>query len=168
MYLDNCPVPCEDKSVYSLRRNLSLSYLLLPKPGRSAQCHQAVSRTRSHYISGILPKLKAHKLHSPLGCFARVTNTLQNNQWPINTADGVVAYPRLDGHHPWICNLRHGCSSPERQIDKRVSLWAYSELQRRVKLVGRLECWDMGLQLFTGACEEAQDCVRAAGAGGQT
>jgi len=54
----------------------------------------------------------------------------------------------------------------DRQINE--SLWAYLELQWRVKLVGGLECWDVGLQLFTGACEEAQDCVRAAGAGGQT
>lgn len=38
------------------------------------------------------------------------TDILKDNQWTVDTADGVVTYPRLDRHHAGIyCGGRHGC-----------------------------------------------------------
>jgi hypothetical protein len=36
------------------------------------------------------------------------TYTLENDQWPVHAADGVVAYPRRHLHHAGVHNVRHG------------------------------------------------------------
>jgi hypothetical protein len=35
------------------------------------------------------------------------TDVLENNQWTVDTADGVVPYPWLDRHHSGIHDVRH-------------------------------------------------------------
>ena len=44
------------------------------------------------------------------GWWQASTDILENNQWTVHTADGVVTYPRLDGHHAGIDGFGgHGC-----------------------------------------------------------
>lgn len=51
-----------------------------------------------------------HELKLPIKYKMMTTDILENNQWTVDTADGVVAYPRLDRHHAGIDRGgRHGC-----------------------------------------------------------
>lgn len=46
----------------------------------------------------------------PSSVASGATYTLENDQWPVHAADGVVPYPRRDLHHSGIHDIRHGGS----------------------------------------------------------
>lgn len=43
----------------------------------------------------------------------RATHIVQDDQWTVDTANGVVSYPRLDRHHAGVYCGRHGGGSEQ-------------------------------------------------------